>query len=78
MGAAAMTDARGGLSGAAGFATGGVGCAAGRVTVVSLPDDWATGGVACSCEAGRIAEITAVSRPASGTIRTRTRLLPAA
>ena len=63
MGAAAITEARGGRGGGA------AGLAAGRTAVTSPT---------CSCEARRIAEMTAVSRPDSGTIRTRTRPLLAA
>ena len=77
MGAAAMTDARGAFAGAAGFAAdaegGGAGCTAGRLAVDSAPEDWATGAATPSCDSRRTAEITAVSRPASGTILTRTR-----
>src|SRR5216683_749746 len=74
--------ARGAFAGAVGFAAGGggraAGCTIGRLAVVSAPDDWATGAGTASGDARRIAEITAVSRPASGTILTRTKPLPAA
>ena len=87
IGAAAMTDARGARGGGGGAGAEGLGVAAARGNVARLAVASATAGAsaasaiagaACSWDARRIAEITAVSRPASGTIRTRTSPLPAA